>query len=462
MALLTVQSYTNDLRIATIVSNLSTSPTSQTALAYLNQIVNLYSRGMDSAAYDVAYRYQSSTSPSANNLRIQTSNYVVDVYGTFSPSGSTATEIYFYNKNTQDLITMKGSISFSGQPFTTEMKQGSTLTTIAAVVNSAFSGYKTVVLTLDGELSLGTHGFTGKVNTYKESLFDYSGNQILIQYNLASSSLEANAHGVPQITDGRLSTVSYQFTGGDGKTTADALLLSDIEYNMSEVGLSNPLATVLKGNDTVILTGPGTMPVRTGSGNDIIQNGPGNTTIDGGDGLDALVQSGARANYTVTKSSSNGGVSYTVSGADGSDTLSNVERIKFSDVNIALDTSGTAGQAYRLYQAAFNRTPDKGGLGYQMNALDSGASLEQVAHNFINSPEFVKTYGNLDDVQFVTQLYQNVLHRAPDSAGLSFHVNNLSHGVSRAQTLVGFSESPENQTALIGVIQNGMEYIAVA
>jgi serralysin len=52
-----------------------------------------------------------------------------------------------------------------------------------------------------------------------------------------------------------------------------------------------------------------------------------------------------------------------------------------------------------------------------------------------------------------------VLHRAPDAGGLAYHTGNLdSGGNSRAQVLVGFSESPENQAALIGVIQGGMAY----
>ncbi len=146
------------------------------------------------------------------------------------------------------------------------------------------------------------------------------------------------------------------------------------------------------------------------------------------------------------------------SGTDGTDTLTSIERLQFSDVLVALDTAGNAGKAYRLYQAAFNRTPDQGGLGFQMKTLDNGAALSQVAANFIASPEFQRTYGALNDSQFVTQLYQNVLHRGPDASGLSFHTGNLGRGMARADVLVGFSESPENQAALIGTIQNGMVY----
>lgn len=178
----------------------------------------------------------------------------------------------------------------------------------------------------------------------------------------------------------------------------------------------------------------------------------------GGSKTDIAVFVGTQSSFTVSRE----GAALKVvdsTGKEGSGTLYDVERIKFGDVAKAYDTDGNAGQAYRLYQAAFNRTPDQGGLGYQMKALDDGLSLVQVAQNFINSPEFSAAYGSLNTTQFVTQLYQNVLHRAPDAGGLAYHTGNLDSGTNtRAQVLVGFSESPENQAALIGVIQNGMAY----
>ncbi len=204
------------------------------------------------------------------------------------------------------------------------------------------------------------------------------------------------------------------------------------------------------------ISGTSQADVLTGTaGNDSLFGDLGNDVIEGGAGLDIAIYSGARASYTVSKV----GQGYQVIGPEGTDSLSNVERLQFSNSSLALDISGNAGQAYRLYQAAFNRTPDQGGLGLQMNALDTGLDISQVAANFIASPEFSATYGNLDNTQFVNQLYQNVLHRAADAAGLSFHTGNLASGAnSRANVLVGFSESSENQAALIGSIQNGIAY----
>lgn len=193
-----------------------------------------------------------------------------------------------------------------------------------------------------------------------------------------------------------------------------------------------------------------------GAGNDTLCGLGGPDALAGGAGIDTAVYIGTRAAYTVMRTGSGFAVSSPV---DGTDTLVDVERLLFDDAKLAMDVTGNGGMAYRLYQAAFDRVPDLPGLGYQMNALDTGLQLAQVAQNFINSPEFAVKYGGLSDVQFVTQLYANVLHRAPDAGGLSYHTGNLASGFTRADVLVGFSESPENQAALIGTIQNGMLYI---
>ena len=192
-----------------------------------------------------------------------------------------------------------------------------------------------------------------------------------------------------------------------------------------------------------------------GSGNDVLQGGAGNETIDGGAGEDKVVFAGPMSSFQISAT----GGQVLVTGPNGTDTLQNIERVQFADKSIAFDTSGDAGEAYRLYQAAFNRSPDLGGLGYQMKALDDGLPLATVAQNFIDSPEFSATYGALNTTAFVVQMYANVLHRQPDPGGLDFYTHNLDSGaMSRAAVLVGFSESPENQAALIGVIQSAMTY----
>ena len=188
--------------------------------------------------------------------------------------------------------------------------------------------------------------------------------------------------------------------------------------------------------------------------NNVLEGFGGNDTIDGGAGTDTAVFRGLRSQYTISHSAGNPNIA--VSGPDGTDALLNVERLHFNDTTLAFDASGNAGQAYRLYQAAFNRTPDTTGLTYWTHSLDNGNSLHNVALSFVTGPEFAAKYGSLNNSAFVTQLYQNVLHRAPDAGGLAFHTGNLDAGISRADVLSTFSESQENQAALVGVFTNGV------
>jgi hypothetical protein len=141
--------------------------------------------------------------------------------------------------------------------------------------------------------------------------------------------------------------------------------------------------------------------------------------------------------------------------------LSGVERIAFDDALVAYDIDGNAGQAYRLYQAAFNRTPDKAGLGYWIGQMDSGAeNLNHVAAGFVGSAEFQKLYGvTISNNGYLTALYSNVLHRTPDQAGFDYWNERIQSGMTRGDILASFSESTENQAQVIGQIQNGFEYL---
>jgi hypothetical protein len=167
--------------------------------------------------------------------------------------------------------------------------------------------------------------------------------------------------------------------------------------------------------------------------------------------------SGSRASYTIRKTSTGWTVSST---AEGVDTLTNVERLKFADTAIAFDTSGVGGQTYRVYKAAFNRTPDLGGLGFWISGMDGGVSLNAVAQGFVNSAEFKTVYGTSPtNAQIVTRFYDNVLGRAADSGGYNYWLGILDSGhASVAGVLASFSESSENQAAVIGVIENGILY----
>lgn len=196
-----------------------------------------------------------------------------------------------------------------------------------------------------------------------------------------------------------------------------------------------------------------------GGGNDFLSGIGTNVRLSGGDGVDTVVYGNTWSSYSVSVGAGEAKVLYRYGGSVGTgDSLTGVERLQFSDRNIALDADGHGGQAYRLYQAAFNRAPDKVGLGFWMSHLDNGMSLQTVASAFLESAEFQARYGALSNEAFVNSMYANVLHRAGETAGVAFWLDKLEHGTARADVLTGFSESAENSTAILKVIGNGFEY----
>jgi len=208
----------------------------------------------------------------------------------------------------------------------------------------------------------------------------------------------------------------------------------------------------------LVIASDGTL-VQGTDGPDSLTPGPGDETINGGGGVDTVHYAGAEANYSVVANA--GGVTVTdFVGNGGVDTLVNVERIQFADGALAIDTGGAAGELYRLYGAMFNRTPDAAGVGFWLNALDHGATPLMVAQSFINSAEFISLYGqNASDSVFVTSLYNNVLHRAPDAAGADFWINALANGGTRPALLVGFADSTENIGDVAALMPVGIPYI---
>jgi Ca2+-binding RTX toxin-like protein len=201
------------------------------------------------------------------------------------------------------------------------------------------------------------------------------------------------------------------------------------------------------GNDTLV----------GGHGNDRMYGGAGNDMLNGGHGVDYAYLDVTRASATITL---NGGIR-TVQSSLGTDTLANMDRIIFSDVALAWDIDGNGGIIYRLYQAAFDRTPDAEGLGFWIDAYDRGlASLVSISGQFAQSPEFAQKYGtNVSNDAYVTALYANALNRTPDAEGYAYWMDALDRGVAtREQLMIDFSESAENKAQVLASIQNGFTY----
>lgn len=231
------------------------------------------------------------------------------------------------------------------------------------------------------------------------------------------------------------------------------------------------------GSPGIVLTGTTTGDVLSGTplddklhggeGDDVLTGGSGHDVLDGGAGIDAALFSGTRSQYKVERHSQEPQktvVSDLRPGSDeGTDHLLGIERLVFADGSLALDTGpdGIAGQAYRIYRAAFDRAADEGGLGFWIAAMDRGSSLADIAGNFVRSQEFIDLYGAApSNAELVTRLYRNILDRDPEQAGYEFWLNALDRKLVDVPSLLAqFSESSENRAAVAELIANGVNYL---
>ncbi|WP_043829148.1 DUF4214 domain-containing protein [Muricoccus aerilatus] len=229
------------------------------------------------------------------------------------------------------------------------------------------------------------------------------------------------------------------------------------------------------GNDSInggngansLFGGVGNDTLYGGSGNDWLAGGSGINTVYAGAGIDTLaVEHGRRATaITITPSASatqtiNGGpVPYfggTIRSGDETTTFYTVENFAFLDGRLVYASNDPAMQVYRFYQAALGRAPDSVGQNYWTAELQAGKGLAAVAAGFVNSTEYNTRFGALDDAGFVNLTYRNVLGRAPDPTGLNYWLNNLSHGATRQDVVVNFSESSEFKTRIAATLPNGL------
>ena len=104
---------------------------------------------------------------------------------------------------------------------------------------------------------------------------------------------------------------------------------------------------------------------------------------------------------------------------------------------------------------------DKAGLDVNVDAaqaqfaanpeLGIEGALKDIAAAFVVSAEFTTRFGGNDiSSAFIEALYQNVLGRPSDAAGKEGWMNS---GLSAAQIIIGFSESPEFKASTAPAIE---------
>jgi Ca2+-binding RTX toxin-like protein len=172
---------------------------------------------------------------------------------------------------------------------------------------------------------LGDDNITGNGNT--RVLYSSSGTSVTV--DLAGGTAMGASIGTDQVALGTVNTVS-------GSNNADTITGDGFNNFLDGAG----------GIDTLNGAG-GIDTLNGGGGSDTITGGAGNDIIDGGAGADMAVHSAARGSYSTITATQ-----VSTAGADGSDTLSNIEVLQFSD-SIVVFASGRPA-ARQTYPACFS------------------------------------------------------------------------------------------------------------
>lgn len=193
--------------------------------------------------------------------------------------------------------------------------------------------------------------------------------------------------------------------------------------------------------------------------NDTFKGQAGTDLFDGGLGTDTVVYSGPLVQYTVNKSGSR----YIVSeptGSDGTDYLTNIERLKFKDKFIAIDLDGNAGTTAKILGAVFGKesVSNKSYVGIGLNFLDTGWTYDNLAALALDAA------GAKTNDQIVSLLWTNVIGTKPTAADKQPFIALLENGMTAGALAHLAADTSFNTTNinLVGLAQTGIEYIPIS
>ena len=199
------------------------------------------------------------------------------------------------------------------------------------------------------------------------------------------------------------------------------------------------------------------------SGNDVLYANSVANRLEGAGGIDTAVYAVARSTITAGRA----GTDWSVTAGPGDvDALSGVERLRFTDKALALDTAadGNAGQVAQIIRALFGpasvNNPVFVGIGLDLR--DKGMAYADLVALAISTSIFAQLAGSRSNTDFVRLVYKNVIGADAPPDALAQFVGLLdSGGQTQASLGVMASQIELNSQAadLVGLISSGLEYL---
>lgn len=234
----------------------------------------------------------------------------------------------------------------------------------------------------------------------------------------------------------------------------DTINLYGVGRNSQYIDMNAGSQSIITYNDVthyVNITTNSTIENLTGSqGDDYIVLNEANNVVDSKEGYDRVYINGSSSNVRVDKL----GDKIVISTLEGGlDEIRNSEEVYVN--NSLVDSSlynresvefhnNVASEIGRLYLSVFDRLADEAGIIYWIAEYEKGMQTTDIALCFVSSVEFIATYGqSIDNRQYIELLYENVLYRNSDEAGMAYWLNEMNRGFLREDVLLSFSNSSE-------------------
>lgn len=100
------------------------------------------------------------------------------------------------------------------------------------------------------------------------------------------------------------------------------------------------------------------------------------------------------------------------------------------------------------YETYLGRSADADGSQYWVGQMANGVTKEQMEADFIGSPEYINDHGGAGQ-GWVSGMYEDLLGREPDAAGLQYWDAQLAAGADPTSVAHGFAASLEREAIII-------------
>lgn len=315
--------------------------------------------------------------------------------------------------------------------------------------------------------SSGNDSITG--TTAAEAIFGGDGNDTLTGgagndeiyggkgTDTASYSAAYSSYTITALYEGKNGALSgYSVTALSGTDGVDSVS-SDVEYLKFSSGTYqlDEGAVLLPGGSSsadAISGGASAEKLYGYAGNDSLTGGAGNDVMDGGVGTDTAVYTQASSKFTLSLTSAGASLS-DATGLEGTDQLSNIEQLKFSDKTVIIESTTHDSYAalpdalWHFFIVAFNAAP---GVTY-MNQLaeaynyfsttggmSSADSIRKIVDIFTSKYQFTDVYPTtMSSTNLATSLIDNIVKNSATAAAKASAVADIVAALDEVHWSIG-------------------------